>query len=114
MLFRSYPVALSTAAWMPAARSVADATCTSIGRSRVAQRQGVLEMRELRPQTTQQPRQRPRHPPLLRTRGQRHRFDSLRDELRVSGKNRDELQSAIAFLRKGEYGLDLQFVNFRD
>ena len=36
------------------------------------------------------------------------------DELRVSGKNRDELQSAIAFLRKGEYGLDLQFVNFRD
>ena len=36
------------------------------------------------------------------------------DELRVSAKNRDDLQSAIAFLRKGEYGLDLQFVNFRD
>jgi cyclic-di-GMP-binding protein len=36
------------------------------------------------------------------------------DELRVSGKNRDDLQSAIAFLRKGDYGLDLQFVNFRD
>ena len=36
------------------------------------------------------------------------------DELRVSGKNRDDLQSAIALLRKGDYGLDLQFVNFRD
>jgi cyclic-di-GMP-binding protein len=36
------------------------------------------------------------------------------DELRVSGKNRDDLQAAIAFLRKGDYGLDLQFVNFRD
>jgi len=36
------------------------------------------------------------------------------DELRVTGKNRDDLQSAIAFLRKGDYGLDLQFVNFRD
>jgi len=36
------------------------------------------------------------------------------DELRVSGKNRDDLQAAIAFLRRGDYGLDLQFVNFRD
>jgi cyclic-di-GMP-binding protein len=36
------------------------------------------------------------------------------DELRVTGKNRDDLQGAIAFLRKGDYGLDLQFVNFRD
>ncbi|MDX2024286.1 MAG: YajQ family cyclic di-GMP-binding protein [Deltaproteobacteria bacterium] len=36
------------------------------------------------------------------------------DELRVTGKNRDDLQSVIAFLRKEDYGLDLQFVNFRD
>ena len=36
------------------------------------------------------------------------------DELRVTGKNRDDLQSAIALLRRGEYGVDLQFVNFRD
>ena len=36
------------------------------------------------------------------------------DELRVTGKNRDDLQAAIAFLRKGDYGVDLQFVNFRD
>ena len=36
------------------------------------------------------------------------------DELRVSGKSRDDLQTAIAFLRKGDWGLDLQFANFRD
>jgi cyclic-di-GMP-binding protein len=36
------------------------------------------------------------------------------DELRVTGKNRDDLQSAIAFLRKGDYGVDLQYVNFRE
>lgn len=36
------------------------------------------------------------------------------DELRVTGKNRDDLQSVIAFLKKEDYGLDLQFVNFRD
>lgn len=36
------------------------------------------------------------------------------DELRVTGKNRDDLQAAIAFLRKNDYGIDLQFVNFRE
>jgi uncharacterized protein YajQ (UPF0234 family) len=36
------------------------------------------------------------------------------DELRVTGKNRDDLQTVIAFLKKEDYGLDLQFVNFRD
>ena len=36
------------------------------------------------------------------------------DELRVTGKSRDDLQSAIAFLRRGDYGIDLQYVNFRD
>jgi uncharacterized protein YajQ (UPF0234 family) len=36
------------------------------------------------------------------------------DELRVSGKNRDDLQQAIAFLRRQDYGIDLQFTNFRD
>ena len=36
------------------------------------------------------------------------------DELRVTGKSRDDLQAAIAFLRKGDYGIDLQYVNFRD
>ena len=36
------------------------------------------------------------------------------DELRVSGKNRDDLQAAIALLRREDFGVDLQFVNFRD
>jgi uncharacterized protein YajQ (UPF0234 family) len=36
------------------------------------------------------------------------------DELRVTGKNRDDLQQAIAFLRRQDYGIDLQFTNFRD
>ena len=36
------------------------------------------------------------------------------DELRVTGKNRDDLQTAIAHLRKSDFGLDLQFINFRD
>src|SRR3954471_19025067 len=36
------------------------------------------------------------------------------DELRVTGKSRDDLQAAIAFLRRQDYDIDLQFVNFRD
>jgi uncharacterized protein YajQ (UPF0234 family) len=36
------------------------------------------------------------------------------DELRITGKNKDDLQQAIAFLRREDFGLDLQFVNFRD
>lgn len=36
------------------------------------------------------------------------------DELRVSGKNRDDLQAAMHLIRQGDFGIDLQFVNFRD
>jgi hypothetical protein len=36
------------------------------------------------------------------------------DELRVSGKNRDDLQASMQLIRQGDFGLDLQFVNFRD
>ena len=36
------------------------------------------------------------------------------DKLRVSGKKRDDLQAAIAFLRKAELEVPLQFENFRD
>jgi uncharacterized protein YajQ (UPF0234 family) len=36
------------------------------------------------------------------------------DELRVTGKNKDDLQEAMALLRRGDYGLDLQFTNFRE
>lgn len=36
------------------------------------------------------------------------------DLVRVSGKNRDDLQAAIALLRGKDFGLPLQFVNFRE
>jgi uncharacterized protein YajQ (UPF0234 family) len=36
------------------------------------------------------------------------------DEVRVTGKNKDDLQAAIAMLRREDFGVDLQFVNFRD
>jgi len=36
------------------------------------------------------------------------------DKVRISGKQRDELQAAIALLRKAQLGLPLQFNNFRD
>jgi cyclic-di-GMP-binding protein len=36
------------------------------------------------------------------------------DELRVTGKNRDDLQAAMHLIRGGDFGLDLQYVNMRD
>ena len=36
------------------------------------------------------------------------------DKVRVTAKKRDDLQEAIAFLRKAELGVPLQFNNFRD
>lgn len=36
------------------------------------------------------------------------------EQLRVSGKNRDDLQEAITHLREGDWGLPLKFTNFRD
>ena len=36
------------------------------------------------------------------------------DQLRISGKKRDDLQTAIAALREHDFGIPLQFKNFRD
>ena len=36
------------------------------------------------------------------------------DQVRVTGKKRDDLQQAIAMLRKEEFEAPLQFTNFRD
>jgi len=36
------------------------------------------------------------------------------DQIRVSGKKRDDLQAAIAALREHDFGIPLQFENFRD
>lgn len=35
------------------------------------------------------------------------------DQVRVSGKDKDELQKAIALLKQKDFGVELQFVNFR-
>ncbi|MCE6983106.1 DUF520 family protein, partial [Pseudomonas frederiksbergensis] len=36
------------------------------------------------------------------------------EQVRVTGKKRDDLQEAIAALRAKEFGMPLQFNNFRD
>lgn len=36
------------------------------------------------------------------------------DQLRITGKSRDDLQAAIAHLKTKDFGLPLQFNNFRD
>ncbi|HPM41210.1 MAG TPA: YajQ family cyclic di-GMP-binding protein [bacterium] len=36
------------------------------------------------------------------------------DQVRVSGKKRDDLQEAIALIKSGGYDLPLQFINFRE
>jgi uncharacterized protein YajQ (UPF0234 family) len=40
---------------------------------------------------------------------------SMQDEqVRVSGKNKDDLQAAMQIVRQRDVGIELQFVNFRD
>jgi uncharacterized protein YajQ (UPF0234 family) len=36
------------------------------------------------------------------------------DQLRVTGKKRDDLQAVIAELKGGDFGVPLQYNNFRD
>ena len=36
------------------------------------------------------------------------------DQMRVIGKKRDDLQQTISRLREVDWGLPLQFINFRD
>ena len=36
------------------------------------------------------------------------------DQVRITGKKRDDLQQVITFLRDSDYGVPLQFTNFRD
>ena len=35
------------------------------------------------------------------------------DQLRVTGKNRDDLQAVIQLVKENDYGLELQFTNYR-
>ncbi len=36
------------------------------------------------------------------------------EQVRVTGKKRDDLQTVITLLREKDYGLPLQYINFRD
>ena len=36
------------------------------------------------------------------------------DQLRITGKKRDDLQAAIQAMREHDFGVPLQFTNFRD
>ena len=36
------------------------------------------------------------------------------EQVRVTGKKRDDLQQVMSLLREGSYGVPLQFKNFRD
>lgn len=36
------------------------------------------------------------------------------EQVRITGKKRDDLQEAIAMLKGGEFGLPMQYTNFRD
>ena len=51
---------------------------------------------------------------VLKTAKRKVQAQMQRDQLRVAGKKRDELQEAIAQLREVDWGLPLQFTNFRD
>jgi uncharacterized protein YajQ (UPF0234 family) len=48
----------------------------------------------------------------LNLKGVQHQVQG--DQLRVSGKKRDDLQTAIAAMRDHDFELPLQFTNFRD
>ena len=51
---------------------------------------------------------------LIRDRGPKSvRAQIQADELRVSGKSKDDLQATIALLKGADAEVDLQFVNFR-
>lgn len=51
---------------------------------------------------------------LLKDSGLKVQAQIQGDQLRVTGKKRDDLQEAIAFLRKTDVEMPLQFENFRD
>ncbi|MDR2214452.1 MAG: DUF520 family protein, partial [Nevskiaceae bacterium] len=51
---------------------------------------------------------------LLKESGLKVQTQIQGEKVRVTGKQRDDLQAAIAHLRKAEVGVPLQFENFRD
>ncbi len=51
---------------------------------------------------------------LLKESGLKVQAQIQGDKVRVTGKKKDDLQAAMALLRKAEVGVPLQFQNFRD
>jgi len=51
---------------------------------------------------------------LIKASGIKVQAQIMDDEVRVTGKKRDDLQDVIAKLRSADLGIALQFVNFRD
>ena len=51
---------------------------------------------------------------LLKDSGLKVQAQIQGDKVRITGKKRDDLQEAMALLRKAEVGVPLQFDNFRD
>ena len=51
---------------------------------------------------------------LVKDKGLKVQASIQGDQVRVTGKKRDDLQEVIAFLREVEFDLPLQFDNFRD
>jgi uncharacterized protein YajQ (UPF0234 family) len=51
---------------------------------------------------------------FIKTSGAKVQAQIMEDEVRVTGKKRDDLQDVIARLRAADLGIALQFVNFRD
>lgn len=50
----------------------------------------------------------------LKTSGLKVQSQIMEQQVRVSGKKRDDLQAAIQMLKGEDFGLALQFVNYRD
>lgn len=51
---------------------------------------------------------------FIKSSGVKVQAQIMDDEVRVSGKKRDDLQEVMGLLRGADLGLALQFVNFRD
>ena len=51
---------------------------------------------------------------MVKSSGQKVQAQILEDQVRVNGKKRDDLQEMIQALRAADFGIALQFVNFRE
>ena len=51
---------------------------------------------------------------MVKSSGIKVQAQILEDQVRVNGKKKDDLQAIIQALRAGDFGIALQFVNFRE